>query len=300
MLPNRKYLIQKAVLRDDVLKASAARLSAVPNEYFLQRKYDGCNTIAILPRPGVCQLYSRTGTPVKSMDHVAQQLLLQFGQHVTPTNGIVVLGEAWQEDTAFPAISGNFRRQSASPSLTLVLFDILPYEAFLQGFYDVPYSERYTRLVASQNGCLAPLPVAVTYNPGTWGGDSKAMLADLMARHPVGYDGIILRDSGGWAAGDGRTGGILKEKQVIEHDLLVVGTEEGLSANAGKIGALVCQYKDGTTVAVGTGLSRQERETDPALFIGKVVLVEAMGYTESSLREPRYKGVRYDKETPDF
>lgn len=71
-------------------------------------------------------------------------------------------------------------------------------------------------------------------------------------------------------------------------------------------GALVCQFRDGKEVVVGTGLTDAQRKRWWSEFfydevVGKIVQIDAM--TESTkgvLREPRFKGIRHDKTEGDF
>ena len=93
----------------------------------------------------------------------------------------------------------------------------------------------------------------------------------------------------------------LKVKPFIEVSLTVKDTEEGTGRNAGKLGALIVEGKDGgkfIKTNVGSGLSDADRETywkDKDKLIGQVVEVRADQITQNqnakdewSLRFPRF------------
>ena len=93
----------------------------------------------------------------------------------------------------------------------------------------------------------------------------------------------------------------LKVKPFIEVSLTVKDTEEGTGRNAGKLGALIVEGKDGgkfIKTNVGSGLSDKDREVywkDKGKLIGQVVEVRADAITQNqdvkdewSLRFPRF------------
>ena len=93
----------------------------------------------------------------------------------------------------------------------------------------------------------------------------------------------------------------LKVKPFIEVSLTVKDTEEGTGRNAGKLGALIVEGKDGgkfIKTNVGSGLSDTDRDTfwkDKDKLIGQVVEVRADAITQNqdvnnewSLRFPRF------------
>jgi len=93
----------------------------------------------------------------------------------------------------------------------------------------------------------------------------------------------------------------LKVKPFIEVSLTVKDTEEGTGRNAGKLGALIVEGKDGgkfIKTNVGSGLSDEDREVywkDKDKLIGQVVEVRADQITQNqdakdvwSLRFPRF------------
>ena len=313
-----KYIVHKAVLLDKV-KVKRQKQLAVPGfleeNFYAQPKYDGCNMVCIVRYTDTgltVDFKSRTGEVVKSCDHIAVALSNFPGL----AEG-VYLGEAWCPDATFAEISGWFRRQATDEDtcrLQFVLFDALTLEEWDRGESIVPYEGRALRLepfgIIPQ--CHAPVWSAGGFGfvaksfPGTTVQDVCGKLVEA-----GGYDGLILRDPAGlWVKGSNGTGGeIVKIKRVLSFDLRVTGVEEGLGKNAGRVGALVCSF-NGKELRVGTGFSDVDRMMWWDAFtgrgderhgiVGSIIEVEAMDYSEDGLlREPRMKGIRYDKTVPD-
>ena len=108
-----------------------------------------------------------------------------------------------------------------------------------------------------------------------------------------------------------RTADLIKVKNVYTMDMLVKDWEYGTGKYDGMLGALHCKaITDDKFIEakVGTGISDAQRELwadDPSLIIGKIVEVSYFSMSQSSgtygtrlysLRFPRLKRIRYDKE----
>ena len=104
-----------------------------------------------------------------------------------------------------------------------------------------------------------------------------------------------------------RSKNILKVKVMQTADLRIVGFEEGQGRNAGKLGAILVDFK-GNTVGVGSGFSDFEREhiwNNKDLYIGKICEVQYFEITKDkngveSLRFPVWKCLRTDKTEPSL
>lgn len=108
-----------------------------------------------------------------------------------------------------------------------------------------------------------------------------------------------------------RTADLLKVKNTYTMDMLVKDWEYGTGKYDGMLGALHCEaITDNKRIEakVGTGISDAQRELwadDPSLIVGKIVEVSYFSMSQNngtygtklySLRFPRLKRVRYDKE----
>lgn len=126
-----------------------------------------------------------------------------------------------------------------------------------------------------------------------------------------GGEGVMIND-GSSTYQHKRTDVLLKVKSTYTMDMRVVDYELGTGKYEGLIGALYCEARDGDILyscKVGSGLSDDERAAwseDDTMIVGKIVEVaffstsqckNAEGTLEYSLRFPRFKGIRKDKDT---
>ena len=255
--------------------------------WWLQPKYDGCYAEFHIDTRGVptIRANTRTNEPIKSCQHIVDTLL-----GYTP-GGVqrVYVGELWCEDKAvkFPTISGWVRRHYASPDLCFKVFDMLP--------PGLETTERYLHRWAHLAMVLPSRMVVDNYTdlPSV---DVMAYAADLKAGGK--HDGAILRDpDAGYKIGLVKDGEIVKVKPVLSLDLRVtdVFTEPG--AKTGRpVYSIEVVYK-GVRSKVGSGVPHKR---DDVPNIGEIAEIECMALTEDGkLREPRFKGIRFDKEQAD-
>lgn len=285
-----EYIIQKAVGIDKVVKKRRVDLEYMGKHWYAQRKYDGCCAVVTL-RDGVATTQSRTGEPVRSFGQIEEELL-----HQLPGHNITLIGEAWWPGPGqFNLISGDFRRHGRSDRLQFVINDILSNEEFDAGYSGYTYAARQGRL---------PRMAGVSWSlvSNFTAPDPQAKCNELV--DIGGYDGLILRDPHGtWTRGNGTTGEIIKIKRVLSYDLRVIGWEPGKGKHEGRCGALVVDF-NGKRLSVGTGLTDQQRDNIAHYYRddwhGAIVEVEAMDLSSDGLlREPRFKGIRHDKLSPD-
>jgi len=309
-----QYLVHKAVEFASVTARAkkAIGLTCIEDldtRYDAQLKYDGCNAIVIVtPNGALDRMLSRTGEYVKSCNHIIKRVRAVLSEPLSRGESFAVLGEVWQAGTAQAVISGNFRRHEQVPSLQFIAFDMLTEAEFSQGRSEWPFKVRYGALWTYFRG-QHPTDTArlcETYHRGTYG-SAQEMCNQYVAKG--GFDGLILRDPDGlWTAGSGTTGEIIKLKNVVTYDLRVVGVEEGKGKYKGTLGSLICKGPKGNVSVSGMTDAERDlwwrtRDMTPVTdsIIGCIVEVHALGFTEAgSLREPRFKGIRYDKECADF
>jgi DNA ligase-1 len=118
-----------------------------------------------------------------------------------------------------------------------------------------------------------------------------------------GGEGVILKDiDSGYFFGK-RNDRMLKIKEEVTKDFVVIGIAEGEGKYKDTLGTLVVQGKNRVTHSI-SGMTDAQRElwwSEPSLIHGKVVEVKAMKeLPDGSLREPRFKCIREDKTIGDI
>ena len=257
------------------------------DEYIMMPKYDGCLAIVVADDTG--HVLTRTGEPVTSIPHVLAQ-----ARKLLP--GYVIFGEAYKFDTPFKDISGAFRRHAPQDGLIVVAFDAVPVADWRAGKCDESYKARLARLRAAWLSTPSDeIIVAPAADPGDWQGFANCLVA------LGGYDGAILRRADApWTTGASKNGEAIKVKPVQSLDLRAVDWFVGKGEYQGLAGGIVVEYR-GVTTKVGTGFSNAERWTIANQGTrDQIAEIEFMELTaDGKLREPRFKGWRYDKEQPD-
>ena len=258
--------------------------------WWLQPKFDGCYAEFHIDTQGVptYRANTRTDETIRSCQHIIDELI-----GMTPLGSqCVYVGELWCEDDAvkFPEISGWVRRHYSAPDLCFKMFDMLPPGLETTEQYQLRYDHLHQRFY------YPTASVSVVQNIGRNVTNPNDAAANLKATGK--YDGAILRDPyAGYKIGLVKKGEIVKVKPVLSLDLLVtdVFTEPG--AKTGRPVYSIEVVHNGVRSKVGSGIPHSRIDVPG---IGAIAAIECMGLTEDGkLREPRFKGIRYDKEQAD-
>lgn len=255
------------------------------DDYVMMAKYDGC--LAIITPDGII---TRTGEAITSIPQCLEDAAKLLPDHV-------IFGEVYKYDTPFKEISGAFRRHKPQSGLFVMVFDAVPFADWKAGKCDKPYIARYTALKdAWLRTPTASLIVAPALDLGVPQGFANAMVRQ------GGYDGaIIRRKDAPWTTGASKNGEAIKVKPVQSLDLAVHGWFRGKGKHAERAGGITVLYR-GVQTDVGTGFTDREREEIAASGQAPCAIaeVEFMELTaDGKLREPVFKGWRFDKDAPD-
>lgn len=281
-----EYIIQKAVELSKVIKKRRDQLQgdALVLAYSAWRKYDGC--MAIIGPIGTNDIaLSRTGESYVSLGPKVRAMREEFGGE------FVFIGEAWKHGMSFAEASGVFRRGVESLDLDFIVHDILTIDEWRNGLSTVPFRERIYR-VSEEALNAAGVYLARRHTGLTTLAQAQELCNQLVAAG--GYDGLVFRDpEGGWKPGSGTTGEIIKLKSKLSFDLRVLEVKEATGEKTGRaVYSLVVDFK-GRALGVGSGVPHKLADVPP---VGSIVEVEAMNFSDDGLlREPRYKGQRFDK-----
>lgn len=172
----------------------------------------------------------------------------------------------------------------------LAVHDFIPNWCINTPFYSrYNYCLDIVSKIDSPAVCIAPI-LHISNLQTAW----KEQAEKVWAR---GGEGIILKRSNACYTPGARNHDLMKIKEEIELDLLVIGVEGGEGKYLGTTGALRCKSTKGEHSV--SGMTDQERNfwwDNPEEIIGKVIKVKAMKINpDGSIREPRYICIRHDK-----
>lgn len=259
------------------------------------QKMDGVYCLA-LKMDGKVTIYSRTGEVYTSMKHLEEEL----DKYMCPKD--IIIFEAYSYATRKQSkISGWVRdTKEQHPELLGVCNTFICWDDFL-GKKVIPYLEGYRILNKILNGC-DKTKLVIAYQEVVNSLEEAMTKAQLIWTH--GGEGIVLRNPDAYWQGGKRNEDMIKIKEKITLDLEVIGVFVGKGKYAGMLGGITCRYADDKVVEVGSGFTDSQRFdfwNDQESIIGKIVEVEAMKESDKGkLREPRFKGIRFDKTKGDF
>lgn len=273
---------------------------------FISEKLDGVFCVAKCAMengyPAV-HIYSRTGEEYKSMEHLKPELWLIY----TYLRTSYIIFEAYTPGEEQPIISGWCRdTKKQHEKLMAYVHDALNGMDFEQGTGTNTYQERLNKLNTLPwqdiHWCRLVPQFIVTSDE-----EVKAFAQKVWNS---GGEGAVVRYANGTYMPGKRNWTMVKLKQGVSYDLEVIALQPGHGKYEGMLGALICRFRDGKTVTVGSGLTDEQRRmwspTPAFLNLGddilhKIVQVDAMAESKNGvLREPRFKGIRYDKKEADF
>jgi DNA ligase-1 len=248
-----------------VLLAQKYEPTQDPTGWWMSEKLDGVRAYW-----DGSQLISRLGNPFHAPDWFIADLSTE------PLDG-----ELWMGRGQFQQAVSVVRRQDKSDhwrQITYQVFDAPgatgPFEArlaHLRQLLTSPHAD-----VVDHVACTGPTHLA----------------AELLRVEALGGEGLMLRKPGS-AYVAGRSSTLLKVKSFLDGEARVVGYTAGAGRHRGRVGALSAVLPDGTTFAVGTGLSDADREAPPA--IGSIIHFRYQELTDTSVpRFPSFIGERAD------
>lgn len=258
-----------------------------------------------------------------TQDDALINLKNRFADDARFANGIVFMGEALvldDEGKILPRTTGNGIIQKAGKGtitqkqaerVAFVLWDVVPYDAYRAGIWNVHRSERRTLLlnaiesVSTENLRIVEFKIvkdideALDYN------------ADLMAD---GHEGTILKcEFGIWKSHTSPKQ--LKIKMVMEIDMRIVGFIEGEDKRNGALGSLMLESEDGLVqVNCGTGFKEKDAEwtvfsiwEKRDLLLNTICTVKTNGLVKDKKRKddiqklylPSFLEFRPDKDSAD-
>lgn len=271
-----------------------------------QEKHDGCYAFAYVNTfSNDCRIFSRTGkSEFVSLSHLTEAIRAKFFGKAN-WHTFVLIFEVMAEGMSAAAIAGRCQDLSDPfPEAYAVVHDLVECCDFEEGYCPIAYKFRHTfaKSTAETLGWKCEGYTLVHDDA-----EAHAFADKLIAQKKEGA--VFKNPQGDWKAGR-KDFNAMKLKEGISFDLEVIGVERGKGKYKDTLGTLVCKFRafgepegDYTTVSV-SGMSDAQRTlwwSTPSHIIGEIVQVDAMKFTDfGNLREPRFKGIRIDKESPDI
>lgn len=280
----------KPQLALDLAKVKVNRLNW---PMLVSQKVDGVWCCAIKENDRMTT-YSRTGEVFTSMRHIEEELVKILNNR----EAVIFEAAVYSNTISQSVISGWVRdTKQQHPRLHAACHTLLNLDDF-----SVPFIDSWTELRKRIESGLVDRRIATfMMQQYVYSIEEAQRHADCIIQH--GGEGAVLRNPLAPYQPGKRNADIIKLKKGVSFDLKVIGLYEGKGKYKGVLGGLICQWKDGQTIEISgmTDAQRLEWWNEPSLIVGKVVQVDAMcESSKGKLREPRFKGIRYDKEDGDF
>ena len=282
------YSPQKALHYNEAVK----KKNYIPNTFAIQPKLDGWFVMIDFIDGKWGKLTSRAEREIPSIAYLNEKI----EEALQPSQDLRLIFEATIPDMQFHELNGVLNRKyEDAENVVLNLHDII----YLQK-PEMPFRDRYMFLDSVYDDLYPVLQDKVQLVPIL----AISSQEDVFYYHfnqvtSSGGEGIILKNyNSGYFFGK-RNAHLMKIKEEVTKDLAVVGMSGGDGKYEGTLGALIVQSRDGTKHTV-SGMTDEQRTSwwnDRSLIIGKVVEIKAMKeLPDGSLREPRFKACRFDKE----
>lgn len=290
------------------LGSSRDKLRLKDNEvFFLTQKLNGVRCTYVNGK-----LISRQGTEFTGLDHIVDAI--HKTEEKYDNQNMVLDGELIHKNDGTLSDNDNFRlgtgiinaKEGDKSSIMFMVFDILPYDDFVEGKSKANYSLRRAWLDTLSGifngitGCVKVVPLLYS------GVDQSRIDGWLAFADNHGWEGIMLNRDAPYQCK--RTSDLVKIKSFKFSDLRIIGYEEGDGKYKGMLGAIIVDYK-GNSVNVGSGFDEAERVElwkNPDGLIGKIATIKYKEVSKNkdtgleSLQFPVWNGLREDKDEVSY
>lgn len=276
----------------------------------LENKLDGVRAISILYPSGKVDIFSRNGKELHNFNHL-KEMLKNTIKKKSINYPIVLDGEIVSKN--FQNLMKQIHRKTTiqNSDASLCLFDIIPFENFKKGMYDVSYTKRSKTLLEWYDKNVVQNEKIKVIDKKIVNLDEPNGLAEFKSFNKEalmnGNEGIMIKDPDSFYECK-RSTTWLKSKPFIEISLQVKNVEEGTGRNIGKLGAVIAEGEDDGKffkLNIGSGFTDEQRLNywkKKENLIGQIIEVRADSISKSqdgsywSLRFPRFKTFRgFDK-----
>ena len=232
--------------------------------------------------------YTRNGNRIAGVEHIEKALKSNsFGD---------LDGEILIPEMTFDQSTGQIRSRNGSPDAKYFVFGSLetgrPFSDVYRGL-----KEQFERRHLSTS---IAAPTTITLVEHTPLRTAREVQAACKAAIAAGYEGLMLKTPDHYYQPGKRSSDWLKLKPELSKDLAIEAFFEGNGRLEGTLGGVIVKHGS-VSVRVGAGFTDRQREKiwrKQKFYAGKIVEVTYQEETEAgSLRHPRFKTFRFDKET---
>lgn len=261
--------------------------------YAVMEKFDGWYMYVDYINGRWGKIKSRANRIIPSLEHI--DWFNEAGTTLKPKENMRVIFEGIIPNMEFRELNGIFNRKTAvTHDLIFKVHDVIDNSNFE---FNLRYKIAREFVENLNHPCVELVEIlTVSSNKERW----NDFYEEIISR---GGEGVILKEAFGKYQPDKRNHSLMKIKCELTLDLEVVGLVPGEGKYLNTLGALKVREKDGTIHTV-SGMSDSERNgfwNNPDSILGRVVEVKAMArISNGSLREPRFKAVRFDKSVEEI
>ncbi len=283
------------------LELDKKKPKSLGGNYAIFEKYDGWYGYMDLFGSDI---YSRAGRKIPSLRELSEKIR----PHLPKVRGRLIFEIMIEglEIDSFPTLNGILnRKHEQADDVYLMVHDFVPFGESS----DAPFKYRYNlvREIVDKIG-LPEVRVAPIIGTHTITDPSSNLPLKLHANQvwERGGEGIILKDINAPYMPEKRNHTLLKIKEELTLDMVVYGVEAGKVGGKyeNTLGTLLVREKSGLTHTV-SGMTDEQRDrwwAGKDIIVGRVVEIKAMkrNKDDGSLREPRFKAIRWDKGVDDI
>ena len=269
--------------------------------YQMSEKIDGVFCLA-LKLNGVVTVFSRTGEIYSSMKHIEEELMSKLKE-----SEIVIFEATCGGTIAQSTISGWCRdTKTQHPALIAACHQFLTLAEFCKSKSEMSFSVTEGELSLRIKDILGRWQPGVScYRIPTLPCRSREHALEMAKEiWRKGGEGLILKNLQAFYEPGKRNASLIRIKEKVTYDLKVIDLFEGTGKYQGMMGGVICQWKEGKTIRVGSGFTDDYRGKiwrNKGFIKGSIIEVEAMKESSKGLlREPRFKCFRPDKKEGDF
>lgn len=268
--------------------------------FTLTVKLDGHRCL-IVKHGNDIKAYTRQHKEYLGLDDIINEVSTMEGDFVLDGELLVSNYKEIPPETRYKATSNIVRKDGVKHGVSLIAFDIVPYQDFIKGKCNTPYIERRKRLEQVLSNKQFIEVVDIVYK----GSDTDVIIPLLDEVTSIGEEGLML-NLNNYPYECKRTKGLLKLKKFQTADVRVVDVLEGDGKYKDKLGAITIEFEHkGEThrCNVGSGFSDDERllyHQKPELLLNKIVEIGYFEITSNAkggvgLRFPTFKRTRFEK-----